>query len=141
MDIDDLSQLERIIMNELVSLTDDIVDETRKIEKEEINKVVYGWGTPRVYKRRKEKGGLIADENIDTLAPMIGSDSIELVITNRTQTAKGDGDLDGIIEDGWGDRRYAWSKPRPFTKSTQDRINKSGEIENVIKRKSKFDIE
>lgn len=122
------SDLEEAITNSLLTSVDRKV---KKIYKGNVKKMYNSYDRTS-YIPRYDKGGFLDEDNWESRVDETG-DSFEYVMTNET-LANGDnrGDrLDTYIEEG----KYNWSrKPgkRPVYEWTQEEIDSSSEVENVI---------
>lgn len=117
-------------------LQDEVLEQVRETEQQAVNEVVYGAGDPIVYERRYTDLGLSDKGN---MIPIMSDDGLTLEVYNMTAFKK-DGSsnegmgLDKLVEygDGGGGFHYDWgegwwSKARPFTQETVNRLNDSKE--------------
>lgn len=121
------------------SLEKEVFETVREEEQRHIGKDVYSKYAPRMYKRRYDDGGLIADENIvgkmisgdilqvtnDTLANHFGNPPEQVTIEGKNLSELvefGDGasgSYDFPTEDG------EFLEPRPFTENTIEDLKNS----------------
>ncbi len=109
------SLFKHIVRQASESLKDDVFIAVREVEREHINSDVYAVYTPKVYKRRKDRGGLISRDNI--IGQMLNSKTLS--VTNKTLKDDGSPNLAYRVEKGIpGGGTAPWQNPRPFTENT-----------------------
>lgn len=118
---------------------------TKEKAKSNVQKIVYGAYTPKVYKRRKNNGGLISaenfiftDERFNLEDIMVNNDNVirvsffatfdNITKTNGFMKEKTSGERDKrylapIIEYGNPNSNAPYSRPRPFMEKTENYIN------------------
>lgn len=113
------------------SLKNEVFEEIRDVEQQNIKEHVYGVYQPKIYTRREDKNGLIDDKNI--VGKLVKSGELE--VTNIT---KPNPDYDGttdknlpyLIENGHNAHGYRYDYlhdlpyvyPRPFTEKTEEEL-------------------
>lgn len=123
---------DNILRNEVATFAKDNV-------KASVHNIVYAKYSPRKYKRRGQPinnalgTGSLADT--DVMHHTVKDGVLEITDDADFKTGYGGVDtsksLAENIEFGYGD--YPWSEPRPFMEDAQDYINRSGEVEHLIK--------
>lgn len=136
------SEVHEMFMQDLLECFEEVfVDLARESMKQSIKHNVYSKYRPGAYVRRRENGGLIADENIfvevyrdKTTGNIIG------YVKNITEGVGNAYELDEVIESGIG---YDWEDskifnlqpfPRPFYDDTIVRIEKANWLWKVRKK-------
>lgn len=129
---------------------DYVVDRLKK----SIQKEVYNTYSPVEYERRESDNGLMDDSDVNGHSP------IRANVHSRTLTVYEEAKVDPpklkhkdyhvpdglarLIEDGahnpWNERRYRWTKPRPFVSDTQNYINEHpNQIKKMIQNRIEHD--
>lgn len=127
------------------ALSDDVFPIVKEAMQENIESVVYGAYTPKMYDRREYDGGLIADENI--VGTMDGK--LRLEVRNITPPADGPGyttdkDLPAVVEYGTKsqydfydpDKPAGFANPRPFIEYTREDLNsRKKELSEIVAKR------
>ena len=144
--MDEFDLLMERLKEELKDITPAIAEEMKNIEQEVINEVVYDAYSPTYYERRYEDGGLGDKENMKHDIEETAN-GFNITVKNITKGHDGyymaDGHTDGyiadIIEEGKG---YGYGLDdvigsRPFTEISQNVIDYTDRIDNVINKEFK----
>lgn len=127
------------------TLQDEVFEEVRDVMQDNIKTHVYKAYSPEEYKRRKKRGGLIADENIKGEIESSGV----LVVYNTTPfnqayaTLNKGNELIGLIEYGHGWNNYfydypkegeVYMKPRKPIANTIGELRKTDALMNALEK-------
>lgn len=112
------------------ALENEVLDEVKKVMKEEIQERVYDAYTPTQYIRRKQNGGLLDDKNIKH---HLSTNNHTLYVQNITDN----GFTVETVETGMG---YTWENssiyknpfPRPFHKPSEEELINSGRAKKAL---------
>ena len=144
--MDEFDLLMERLKKELRDITPAIAEEMKNIEQEVINEVVYNAYSPTYYERRYEKGGLSDKENMEHDIEETANGfivSVKNITKGNDEYSEAEGYTDGyiadIIEEGKG---YGYGLDdvigaRPFTEISQNVIDYTDRIDNVINKEFK----
>ena len=144
--MDEFDLLMERLKKELRDITPAIAEEMKNIEQEVINEVVYNAYSPTYYERRYEKGGLSDKENMEHDIEETANGfiiSVKNTTKGNDEYSEAEGYTDGyiadIIEEGKG---YGYGLDdvigaRPFTEISQNVIDYTDRIDNVINKEFK----
>ena len=139
-DYEDVVELYKDLLSDVEkTVAKEISKEIIKIEQETIDKEVYAKFTPKVYQRRYDDGGLRSEANMETWISVEG-DSVIIEVENTTTGSPHScpnyyrGYIQPLIEEGI----YIWNgempPPRPFIDPTQEVIDDTNRIDDVLDR-------
>lgn len=154
----DISELNKRLLSLVSDVMDTEVYETvKKTEKESLDQTVYRQYHPKWYKRRGDDGGLSDDSNIIRSTKSSGK-TVIMDVKNITQfkeynesnggrpyshpTANSGTGLAELVEYGsangrgyeYGDESDTFRKPRPFTQTTVEWLESTGECKDALAR-------
>lgn len=115
-------------------LLDDVYEVVCENEVEALREVVYGAGTPQWYERRYSAGGM---EDKGNMYPSVTED-LTLEVENATPLKPfsvagfGYGNLDQMIEYGYGSMDKWYNVPRPFTQATMEKLASNDAHKNAL---------
>ena len=144
--MDEFDLLMEKLKKELRDITPAIAEEMKNIEQEVINEVVYNAYSPTYYERRYEDGGLSDKENMEHDIEETANGfiiSVKNITKGNDEYSEAEGYTDGyiadIIEEGKG---YGYGLDdiigaRPFTEISQNVIDYTDRIDNVINKEFK----
>ena len=144
--MDEFDLLMERLKKELRDITPAIAEEMKNIEQEVINEVVYNAYSPTYYERRYEDGGLSDKENMEHDIEETANGfivSVKNITKGNDEYSEAEGYTDGyiadIIEEGKG---YGYGLDdvigaRPFTEISQNVIDYTDRIDNVINKEFK----
>ena len=144
--MDEFDLLMERLKKELRDITPAIAEEMKNIEQEVINEVVYNAYSPTYYERRYEDGGLSDKENMEHDIEETANGfiiSVKNITKGNDEYSEAEGYTDGyiadIIEEGKG---YGYGLDdvigaRPFTEISQNVIDYTDRIDNVINKELK----
>ena len=144
--MDEFDLLMERLKEELRDITPAIAEEMKNIEQEVINEVVYDAYSPTYYERRYEDGGLGDKENMEHDIEETANGfiiSVKNTTKGNDEYSEAEGYTDGyiadIIEEGKG---YGYGLDdvigaRPFTEISQNVIDYTDRIDNVINKEFK----
>ena len=144
--MDEFDLLMERLKEELKDITPAIAEEMKNIEQEVINEVVYNAYSPTYYERRYEDGGLSDKENMEHDIEETANGfiiSVKNITKGNDEYSEAEGYTDGyiadIIEEGKG---YGYGLDdvigaRPFTEISQNVIDYTDRIDNVINKEFK----
>ena len=144
--MDEFDLLMERLKEELRDITPAIAEEMKNIEQEVINEVVYNAYSPTYYERRYEDGGLSDKENMEHDIEETANGfivSVKNITKGNDEYSEAEGHTDGyiadIIEEGKG---YGYGLDdvigaRPFTEISQNVIDYTDRIDNVINKEFK----
>ena len=144
--MDEFDLLMERLKEELRDITPAIAEEMKNIEQEVINEVVYNAYSPTYYERRYEDGGLSDKENMEHDIEETANGfiiSVKNITKGNDEYSEAEGYTDGyiadIIEEGKG---YGYGLDdvigaRPFTEISQNVIDYTDRIDNVINKEFK----
>ena len=144
--MDEFDLLMERLKKELRDFTPAIAEEMKIIEQEVINEVVYNAYSPTYYERRYEDGGLSDKENMEHDIEETANGfiiSVKNITKGNDEYSEAEGYTDGyiadIIEEGKG---YGYGLDdvigaRPFTEISQNVIDYTDRIDNVINKEFK----
>lgn len=129
MDFNNLTDLLKHLNSQVADVLENKVGkEVREIMKSNIKSEVYDVYNPTFYKRQREHGGLIDDQNIKIVMVDDNTVSIE---SRRIEDGRNVGE---IVETGRGYRyNFTYSGvPRPFTEATREELKNNGATEHSL---------
>lgn len=108
-------------------------EEVTPLIKQEIQKsvddVVYAAGTPTVYKRRGDNGGL---RDVDNMVAFYQNGEVDIYNVAEA-SGKNFDPLDERLIYGYGDEDKWYNQPRPFMDAAQESVNRqAGEIVRLL---------
>ena len=144
--MDEFDLLMERLKKELRDITPAIAEEMKNIEQEVINEVVYNAYSPAYYERRYEDGGLSDKENMEHDIEETANGfiiSVKNITKGNDEYSEAEGYTDGYIADiieegkGYGYDLDSVIGARPFTEISQNVIDYTDRIDNVINKEFK----